>query len=76
MADIFLDRRAPGSFDASCPACINIVRPNFFKRQTYSLMVGEALRKDRGCPVEKETLKKERRGGLAFAKFANVAHNN
>ena len=32
---------------------------NFFRAQA----VEEALRKDRGCPVEKETLKKERRGG-------------
>ena len=31
----------------------------FFRAQA----VEEALRKDRGCPVEKETLKKERRGG-------------
>ena len=29
----------------------------------WAQAVEEALRKDRGCSVEKETLKKERRGG-------------
>ena len=38
----------------------------FFRAQA----VEEALRKDRGCPVEKETLKKERRGGKRPRCFA------
>ena len=42
----------------------NCIKENVSQKYIFRAQaVEEALRKDRGCPVEKETLKKERRGG-------------